>query len=272
MIYKKFLPREDLENFIECYYVWESGNSNSEPIEVESPPNAFTSIVFNYADPYMVSNNKGLRTITPMQFIIGQQTYSYKLHLTGKVGMAGIVFKPTGIASLLNISMHSLTGERVDLKVFIKKEIISGVMEKLVFSKSPERRYKVLEDFIIENYIKDCPEQDPIDKAANLIVKEKGKVNINELCENSFMSRRQFERKFLKKVGLSPKYYARLRRIGYICSLMAGKEKVNWQDLYLNNDFYDQSHFIKDFTEFTGRPPEKYFYFNNELVHYLEEG
>ncbi|GAC1589764.1 MAG: AraC family transcriptional regulator [Ginsengibacter sp.] len=270
MVYRKYRPTKVLENFIECYYVWESSDDHYGNLEVESPPSAFTSIVFNYRDPYSVSDHKGQEIQVPQQFIVGQQTYSYKLHFWGKIGMAGIVFKPTGIASLMNISMYALTRERVDLKLFIEDEKLTEVINHLVCSQSPYDKYKVLEAFILGYYQQNKPEYDLIDQAANLIIEKKGKVDINDLSKKCFVSRRQFERKFLIKVGLSPKYYARLRRIGYICAQIAGKEKVNWQELYLQNDFYDQSHFIKDFTEFTGRAPEKYFFSNKELIHHLK--
>ena len=111
---------------------------------------------------------------------------------------------------------------------------------------------------------------DVIDRAANQIVEKNGLVNINDLCEELFITRRNFERKFLKKVGLSPKYYARLRRIGNVCLQIASKKNIKWQDLYYEGDFCDQSHFIKDFTEFTGRSPTEYLATNQELIHHLK--
>ncbi len=85
------------------------------------------------------------------------------------------------------------------------------------------------------------------------------------------MSRRTFERRFFRKVGLSPKYYARLRRIGYACNLIAGKKKVNWPDIFYQAEFYDQAHFIKDFEEFTGRTPQQYLNENTELANFVEK-
>jgi hypothetical protein len=80
------------------------------------------------------------------------------------------------------------------------------------------------------------------------------------------MSRRSFERKFFQKVGLSSKYYARLRRIGYVMNVIAGKKKVDWSSIFHECEFYDQAHFIKDFEEFTGRTPQQYLKENLELA------
>jgi methylphosphotriester-DNA--protein-cysteine methyltransferase len=99
---------------------------------------------------------------------------------------------------------------------------------------------------------------DYIDTAANIIVEKRGMLHIHELLKDSFMLRRTFERRFLQKVGFSPKYYARLRRISYLCNLITGKRKVNWPDVFREAEYYDQAHFIKDFEEFTGRTPQQY--------------
>jgi methylphosphotriester-DNA--protein-cysteine methyltransferase len=114
------------------------------------------------------------------------------------------------------------------------------------------------------------PERDYIDEAADFIVAHNGMLQVNDLLKESCMSRRTFERKFFQKVGLSPKYYARIRRIGYLCSLIAGKKKVDWAKIFYECDFYDQAHFIKDFEEFTGRTPQQYLKENTELANYVE--
>ena len=270
MYYQKFQPRKELTSYIECYYIWESNQENTARLKVESPPPAFTSIVFNYGDDYIVSSSKTKEQKVPRQFMVGQHTRSYTLHLPGKIAMAGIVFKPTGIAALLQVPMFVLTEERIDLSVFVPSEIVEATSCKIENAANAEQRVLLLEDFIYSFYLKNKPVPDVIDRAANLIVEKHGLVNINELCKELFISQRTFERKFLQKVGLSAKYYARLRRIGYICHQMAGKKDINWQELYYSGDFCDQSHFIKDFTEFTGRSPTEYLATNKELIHHLK--
>jgi methylphosphotriester-DNA--protein-cysteine methyltransferase len=110
-----------------------------------------------------------------------------------------------------------------------------------------------------------------IDQVANLIIEKNGLIDVAEIMQEVYMSRRNFERRFFKKVGLSPKYYARLRRISYILNLIAGKKKADWPSLFSECEFYDHSHFIKDFTEFTGRTPQQYLEYNIELANFIEK-
>lgn len=271
MFYRKYEPSDKLRPFVECYFVWDSEGVMQETLEVESPPNGFCSIVFNYGDPYFLSNKKYGRLPVPMQFVSGQSIYSYRLSLSGHIGIAGIVFRPAALATMFGLPVHEYTEERVDLFSVFRKDIVEAVRSGIMQAEGEEEKVKVLDQFMMKQYNLQRPEPDYIDVAANLIVEKNGLLQVTDLLKDSCMSRRSFERKFLQKVGLSPKYYARIRRIGYLLNLIAGKKKVDWSSVFHECEFYDQAHFIRDFEEFTGRTPQQYLKENSELANYVEK-
>ncbi|HEX6181816.1 MAG TPA: helix-turn-helix domain-containing protein [Chitinophagaceae bacterium] len=269
MFYRKYAPSDLLVPFVECYFIWESEGIIPETLEVESPPNGFCSIVFNYGDLYYLQNKKYERLKVPRQFVSGQNIYSYKLFLEGTIGIAGIVFKPAALATIFQLPVYEYTEERIDLYRIFKKEVVDKYATLIRDAVTEEDRVKVLDDFLILQYHLHKPEPDYIDHAANLIVEKNGLLQVTDLLKESCMSRRSFERKFFQKVGLSPKYYARIRRIGYLMNLIAGKKKADWSSLFHECEYYDQAHFIKDFEEFTGRSPQQYLKENLELANYV---
>jgi methylphosphotriester-DNA--protein-cysteine methyltransferase len=271
MIYKKFQPCLQLQPFVECYYVWQSGDQPVKDLVVESPPNGFCSIVFNSGNVYFLQNKKYERLEVPKEFAAGQAIYSYKLFLDGNIAIAGIVFRPAGLATLFNMPVYQYTEERIDLRKILMPFVVEKYAASLAASTEPLQKARLLEDFVLKFYEANKPEPDYIDEAANKIVDSHGLLNVNELMENIYMSRRNFERRFFKKVGLSPKYYARVRRIGYSLSLVIGKKKVDWAKVFSECEYYDQSHFIKDFLEFTGRTPQQYLDENQELANLVEK-
>ena len=270
MRYKKFFPCSILSPFVECYFIWDSEGSLETTMVIESPPNGFCSIVFNYADPYYLQNKKYERLAVPMQFISGQSIYSYKLFLEGEIGVAGIVFKPAALATIFHLPIYEYTEERIDLYKVFKKSIVDKYANEIKIS-SEEQKVHLLEEFLMQQYRIQKPEPDYIDQAANFIVEHNGLLQVSDLLKDSCMSRRSFERKFFQKVGLSPKYYARVRRIGYLLSFVAGKRTADWPKIFSECEFYDQAHFIKDFKEFTGRSPQQYLKENTELANYVEK-
>lgn len=265
--YRKYKVEKHLSPFIECYYHWEG--FTADLITVETPPNAYCSLVVNYENPYLISTHKYSKTEVAQAFISGQAIRNYTLHLKGKIGMVGVVLKPATLFHFLGIPMYEFTEERVPLdKIFPDKanEIIAKIKEAI----QPLEKVKVLKELANELYKNRNFGTEQIRYAANAILDQKGVINITTLMEELYMSRRKFERKFLEEVGVSPKTYAKIRRFGYTCSLMAGKRKVNLTETLYRGGYYDQSHFIKDFKYFAGRTPKFYVENNQELANFIE--
>ena len=271
MIYQKFRPCELLQPFVECYFIWESFDELSDNLIVESPPTGFCSIVFNSGDQYFLQNKKYERLAVPKQFIAGQSIYSYKLFLSGKISIAGIVFKPTALTAIFNLPTYEYTEERIPMSTVFKNSFLDLLVNKIKNETGLNQKVKLLEEFVLMHYKNNKPQPDYIDGAANLIVEKNGMITIADIMKDVFMSRRSFERNFFKKVGLSPKYYARICRISYLMNLIAGKKNIDWVDIFFQCEFYDQSHFIKDFIEFTGRTPQHYLKENTELANIIEK-
>ena len=271
MIYKKIQPPFHLKPFVECFFIWEC--SLKQPLRVESPPNGFAAMVFNYGEPYITQNFKSDQLArVPQTFLTGQMTQSYALSLSGTVGMVGIVFRPAGLGTLFNLPIAELTNERLNLADILRGSAVRELTEKIAESATHQERIDLLTQFLNLKLWKNEHRFDNVDFAANRIVDCKGIINVGDLMTDLFMCRRQFERKFFQKVGLSPKYYARIRRLGFLCSIMSGKRQVNWQSLLFDCGYYDQAHFIKEFTEFLGRTPTNYLHNNVELTHFLKQG
>jgi len=271
MQYQKFCPQEILSPFVECYFVWESDEPLEKELVVESPPSGFCSIVINCGNSYFLQNKKYERLAVPDQFVSGQSIYSYKLSLYGNIEIAGIVLKPAALSTFWGLDSFEFTEERIDLFKALPQPYVKKYGEEIRQAESAIEKVKLMEELLLYHYKLTKPEPDYIDKAANLIVEQNGMLHVQLLLKESCMSRRSFERKFFQKVGLSPKYYARIRRIGYVCNLVAGKKKVNWPEVFYEAEFYDQAHFIKDFEEFTGRTPQQYLHENTELANFVEK-
>jgi AraC-like DNA-binding protein len=266
MNYQKFKAADLLHDYVECYYSWQSGGVPVQNLVVESPPSGFCSIVFNSGDIYYLQNKKHERLAVPRHFVAGQSIYSYKLFLSGHISLVGAVFKPAALATLFHLPTFEYTEERVDITTIFDSRQVTELSSRIEAAVSAEEKVRHLEDFVLHYYHQNKPEPDYIDVAANLIVEKNGLLNVSDLMKDIYMSRRNFERKFFKKVGLSPKYYARIRRISYLMNLIAGKKVVDWATVFSECEYYDQSHFIKDFLEFTGRTPQQYLEENSELA------
>ncbi|MBK8503990.1 MAG: AraC family transcriptional regulator [Saprospiraceae bacterium] len=264
MQYIKFAPSLPLKNLVECYYVWRSKDI-IEPLWIDTPPTAFTAIVFNLERPHSVFLEGDKIFDLPQCFISGQSISNYTLKIQSKIDQIGIVFKPTGLSHLFDLQMFEFTNARENLNDVLKGEFVN-MEEKLLEAPTDTRRIEYLEAILLNKLRNKSYVMDGVDRAANIIIDRYGNVSVSDLLEDAYMSRRKFERHFLKRVGLSPKYYARIRRYGTICMQIAGQRSVNWDEVLYQVGYYDQSHFIKDFKEFSGKSPSEYLLTNNELA------
>jgi transcriptional regulator GlxA family with amidase domain len=94
-------------------------------------------------------------------------------------------------------------------------------------------------------------------------------VDVNALAGKCFLSRRQFERNFKACSGFSPKLYTRIIRF-QAAAKEYGMQYQSLTDIAYRCGYYDQSHFIHDFKEFSGFHPKEYFYGKPEGLDYRD--
>ena len=91
-----------------------------------------------------------------------------------------------------------------------------------------------------------------------MIKEEQGLLSVNDLLKKVPFSQKTLENNFKKMVGLTPSKYIRIQRF---LNLMKKYENntIDFKDLIYMYNFYDESHFAKDFKSFTSKLPKDYF-------------
>jgi AraC-like DNA-binding protein len=110
-----------------------------------------------------------------------------------------------------------------------------------------------------------------IDEAVDYIDSRKGCVSVEAVSEYLKISRRYLEKKFLEKVGVSPKFYARIKRFGALSNKIAHNEKIDWQEIVVEYGFHDQSHLVKEFIEFNQMNPSQYHLLHREMTRFVKQ-
>ncbi|MCB0602536.1 MAG: AraC family transcriptional regulator [Saprospiraceae bacterium] len=269
MYYQKYIPCLPLRPYIECYFVWRTKAQQSDKW-LDSPPNAFTAILFNLDGDLHVSLEPNASTRLSSSYISGQCIRNYGLKVNGPLNQIGVVFKPTGLFQFFGIPMYELTHTRYALC-----DVFPGnfelLEEKIQLAKTDQVRIALLDDTFLKLLDHRDQTWSGVDRAANLIISSTDNLSVQDLIKDSYMSRRTFERHFLERVGLSPKFYARIRRYGSLCAEIAGQRShIDWDELVFKYGYFDQSHLIKDFKEFSGKAPSQYLLENNEVAHHIQ--
>ena len=100
--------------------------------------------------------------------------------------------------------------------------------------------------------------QHDVDEAVRRIVDAGGTLGITRLAPALGVSRQHLARRFSELVGVSPKTFARVVRLGRVVERVRAVpvgEPVNWSALAIELGYYDQSHLVDEFREMTGLTP-----------------
>jgi len=249
MIYERRPPSPGLEKLINCYWLIDSeGDSSIEQQKIV--PDGYPEIILHYRDVYRIKLGESWET-QGRHLLAGQIKKHFYLENTGHSGMLGIKLQPTALAHLFGLSMDELTDSVIKLPNQIDALFTDFALRG---NQVPESLFSELDQLFgtLGSY-----DDKPVDLAVRAIIEEKGNITIQSLCELANCSERQLERQFKTYVGLSPKFYTRIIRLGHIFELMQ-QDDQSWSDLVYSSGFYDQSHFIKNFKEFTGEDPSAY--------------
>jgi len=124
-------------------------------------------------------------------------------------------------------------------------------------AESVEARFDVLECFLIER-LGAARIDSRVTKALGRIAELAGEARLADVAHQCGISLRQLERLMLRWVGISPKRLARIARFQALLGAVAEAPPPLWTPLAAEH-YADQSQLIREFTEFAGKSPRRYF-------------
>lgn len=266
-------PPAALEDHVECFRL--STFSRDETISLKVCPTGHPEIVFQHrggqsaVEDIVLESGRVVRP--PLLFVHGQVTEVAVMSFRGPFATIQAVLKPFALQSLFGVDARGLAKGSTALEALMPKTPSAHGLERaLLDSPNDEERVKLLEAFL-EEAARAGHERDAlIEEGINLIEREIANVTVKLVLEHLGLSERQFERRFLTSVGISPLFYIRVRRVNEAFRLMDSKRYERLSDVAYALNFYDQSHFIREVKTFSGVSPksisQKVNDFHNDVV------
>lgn len=251
MRYESFQPSHNLTELVKEYWIFESDDPTVSQQKII--PDGFSEIIIHYGDPYRINLNGRWEQQKRMLFSSQISKYFF-LENTGKSGMLGIKLYPTAFHELSQLNVSDITDQVIPLDT-----VISGTesLSKIQNENSSMKQKVELAESWLEKHLTDINPQEKIRTCISQIHENHGMIDIDQMADEVALSIRQLERQFKKVVGLTPKFYCRIIRFNYIFEVMK-EQNDSWVRTALKSGYFDQSHFIKNFKEFSGEEPSSY--------------
>ena len=245
------IPTESLRPFIKTYLIIES----QEELVNRVLPDTSLAIAFRFKGQvnYIIENDANA---LPTSAISGLRKSVRFINYLTDTSTILILFKEAGATAFFKEPLHELFEESVSLDNFITEQKVSNIEEQLAEAKSNQRRVAIIEEFLLSKLYSHNTDK-LIINAIQKIHSTNGIVKIKELTDIFYISQDAFEKRFRKTVGTSPKQFASIIRMKSIINLK--KPSENLADMIFDGEYFDQSHFNKDFKRFTGQTPTEFF-------------
>ena len=225
MHYREYNPSERLRPFIRCYWTLASDSPEPPPLQRVFPDGSI-EIVFHFGEPYDRVDEHGRPERQAHSLLAGQIWAPLTLQPGARSDVLGIRFHPMGALPFLRFPLHEVSGQIVSL------EEVWGSRARAWRDSLGDARDRIA---ILERYLLDCrPEPVPALQA---------------------LSPRQHRRRFESCVGIPPKLYERIRRFQRALAEIGG---LPIAQVAAACGYYDQSHLVRDFRQFTGLTPSNW--------------
>jgi AraC-like DNA-binding protein len=256
MNYQEFKPTGILKDFIQCYFTCETET------HVLSEDKVFASglieIMFNLGDTRKQFSINGLLFTEPNIQLWGQVLKPIEIKSYGKHSIFGIRFFPHTAVCFFNENIEQFNNAVFNLQDVIGNKI-NEVYSKMLESETIAQKIEITEDFLMKRLLLFDKKLTKLNLVSGVMVElqDEHKVNMNEIAISYGVSSRYLQKVFLQYSGITPHLFRKIHRFQKSLYQMANNS-CSLTSIAHQCGYFDQSHFIKDFKEFTGTTPSHF--------------
>ena len=247
-----YKPCPELQPYVRYYWAVQS----NRPLSTLTFPIGCPQMIFHRRTPLYIPE---LGTAQPAFAISGQANYPSHLHADGQVEMVVAVFQPHALRAFLNLPVSLLHNQEVS-GYDLENKHLKRLAAQIADCGDAPSCIRVTERWLLSQIADGLTS-----KTAHNIQRISAAVKqllampatpVTALASTACLSKKQFERLFNELVGANPKEYARIVRFQKSLELLQHcPQDANQAQLACQCGYADQSHFIREFRQFSGHTP-----------------
>lgn len=191
----------------------------------------------------------------PRLFLHGLTTRHVQKTVSGKYCNIAVCLQPHALKSIFGIDAHLLTDSYIDLNDCVK----TSLLETLSEASSLDDKITKLSDLLGSQLAKNgSGEHRKIEAVIEKIRTGNGATLLSDIRADLRLSERSLERMMQNHIGVSPKLFSRICRFQATLDHLCEQPFDLLTELAYEYAYADQSHYIRDFREFTGLTPRQF--------------
>ena len=256
MTYLSYIPASPLNAYIDDLYYLDGPAPYPRQKVL---PVASSNLMINLGQPFDVygpDQDEPFITCTDSWWVGVWNTY-HTVDWPSHVRVFGVHFKPDGSYPFLQLPLSEVRGQVVPLDL-MWGHYASQIRERLDAAPSIQSGFALLEQLLLARLSEAPPSLDVVQYALTEIDLYHGALSIRALSDQIGISQNHLGTQFKRLVGIPPKEVARFYRFAEALRLIDSTRHVDLTHIAHQSQFFDQSHFNRDFVAFTGHTPSEY--------------
>jgi AraC-like DNA-binding protein len=271
MPFLSYRPGPPLNEVVDCFWLAENAQTSRKERIL---PSGTIELVANLRDDEVrIYDPEQLDRYRRYSGIVLSGTYlrAFACDATQHALMFGVHFKPGGASPFLGARASDLADAHADLAELWGKSA-SDLRERLCEAYTAAQRFRVMEEALTERLRRTAKRRPAIPIALNMFGPMGIGAAVRDAAREVGFCKRHFIQLFSAEVGVTPKLFCRLLRFQRARVLAEQFATVrpdyvkrtrvspvrDWADLATTCGYFDQSHLINDFEEFSGLSPARY--------------
>lgn len=241
-----YQPKEELRPYVRYYWVLES----DEPFSVLTFPIGCPQMIFHRRTPLFIPE---LSSRQDKFTISGQVNFPAHIASDGDMEMIVAVFYPHTIGMFIETPPSAFYNQEISGYDVGNKQLEQ--LADMVFDcDDSESGIWLMEQWLTAR-IAPSLNIERIGTSLSALLRSPS-ISIENLAGISCLGKKQYGRLFRECVGMNPKEYGRIARFQRALRMMQLGSR-DYADITYANGYSDQSHFIRDFRQFSGMTPKQ---------------
>jgi AraC-like DNA-binding protein len=257
-VFRFHKPKPPLSNHVDSFWMYEGGETARETERIL--PTGTLELVINLRQnelsfytgecPENVSRFSGA-------IISGAHGRGLVPDNPKEIRLIGVHFKPGGAFPFLGLPAFDLADTHVDLEN-IWGSSAGRLRDRICEARTSDEKFHFLEQALVKRLHHRVEQHSAVSAALEMFSKHPAAPRVREAAKYVGLSQRRFIQAFKTEVGLTPKLYSRIQRFQRTRSIIHQDPSLDWVTVALDLGYFDQSHLIREFIEFSGRSPTSY--------------
>ncbi len=254
--HQHFAPSPALRPYIKCFHSLEIDDADgNEPYE-RFTPDGCAEMNFNLAGPPQRKDTHHPERRLDPAYTVARSSTSYFMRPAGAVRLVGARFHPWGLHAFTPLALDGITDSTAPSAALFGAGV-HDLHERISKCTHVHDAIADLENFLLAR--RAFHEEDPIVMdAARRLERSDGTLSMDDLLTPYSIGQRRFQQRFLRRIGTPAKVFARLMRFQHSLRKLTADRNAPHMDLAFEGKYFDQAHFVNEFSAFAGTSPTRY--------------